>query len=197
MISGRGSNMLSLIKAASAKNFPAEIVGVIASSPDAAGLQAARENDIPTAINSLKTYSDKAHADRAISEVLQDWRTDIICLAGFMRILSAEFVLAWEGKLINIHPSLLPKYKGLNTHRRALAAKENEHGCSVHFVVPELDAGPVIAQMCVPIHSNDCEETLAEQVLKAEHILYPRALDVMAQGKVYLHQGEARWTLSH
>ena len=176
LISGRGSNMSALIEAARAPDFPAQIVGVISNRASAEGLSIAQKFGLPVATHSLKDYPDKLSADRAISKTLEGWNVDMVCLAGFMRILSAEFTAAWQGRLINIHPSLLPKFKGINTHRRAIEAGDKTHGCSVHFVVPELDAGPVIAQSSVHVLPDDTPETLAERVLSAEHQLYPQAL---------------------
>jgi len=184
MISGRGSNMQALINAASDENFPAQIVGVIASSPDAKGLEFARQNHIPTAINVLKDFQNKSLADQAVSKILQEWQTEIICLAGFMRILGSKFTRQWHKKTINIHPSLLPKYKGLNTHRRAIEAGDKIHGCTVHFVIDELDAGAIIEQIEVPVLPDDSEESLTERVLNQEHILYPRALEKVALKKI-------------
>ncbi len=176
LISGRGSNMSALIEAASTPDYPAKIVGVISNRASAEGLGIVQKLGLPVAVHSLKNYPDKIAADRAISKTLEGWDVDMVCLAGFMRILSAEFTLAWQGRLINIHPSLLPKFKGVDTHRRAIEAGEKTHGCSVHFVVPELDAGPVIAQSSVPVLPDDTPETLSERVLTAEHKLYPLAL---------------------
>ncbi len=180
LISGRGSNMLSLIKAAEHKDFPAKIVGVISSNPDATGLEIAKTHGIKTAINDLKTFSNKAKADLELMKVLQSWQAQIICLAGFMRILGDDFTKQWHKKTINIHPSLLPKYKGLNTHQRALDAGDKTHGCTVHFVISELDAGAIIVQSEVDILPDDDAETLARRVLMAEHILYPKVLAKLA-----------------
>ncbi len=176
LISGRGSNMSALIEAAHAPDYPAEIVGIISNRAAAEGLEIARRESLPVAVHSLKNYPDKIATDRAISQTLESWGVDMVCLAGFMRILSAQFTQRWQDRLINIHPSLLPKFKGVDTHRRAIDAGEKEHGCSVHFVVPELDAGPVIARSSVPVLPGDTPETLAHRVLLAEHRLYPRAL---------------------
>jgi len=172
--------MLSLIKAAERKDFPARIVGVISSNPDAPGLKIAKNYGIKTAINELKTYPDKAKADLELTKILQNWQAQIICLAGFMRILGDDFTGQWHKKTINIHPSLLPKYKGLNTHQRALDANDTTHGCTVHFVISELDAGAIIEQSEVEILPDDNAETLAKRVLIAEHILYPKVLAKLA-----------------
>ncbi len=176
LISGRGSNMSALIEAARAPDYPAEIVGIISNRAAAEGLEIARRESLPVAVHSLKNYPDEIATDRAISQTLESWGVDMVCLAGFMRILSAQFTQRWQDRLINIHPSLLPKFKGVDTHRRAIDAGEKKHGCSVHFVVPELDAGPVIARSSVPVLPGDTPETLADRVLLAEHRLYPRAL---------------------
>ena len=180
LISGRGSNMSALIEAAKAPDYPARIVGVISNNPNAPGLKTAQRQNIPTAIHQLKSHASKSAADAAISQTLRAWQTDIICLAGFMRILSDEFASDWKNKLINIHPSLLPKYKGLNTHQRALEAGDKIHGCTVHHVVAELDAGPNILQHQVPILPGDTIESLQKRVLIAEHQLYPSALALIA-----------------
>ncbi len=184
LISGRGSNMAALIEATGQADFPAKIVGVISNRPDAEGLATARERGLPTAVFQLKAFRDKESCDAAITRQLDDWAVDIVCLAGFMRILSAGFTHRWAQKLINIHPSLLPKFKGTDTHQRALDAGETEHGCSVHFVVSELDAGPVIARATVPVKAGDTAETLADRVLHAEHKLYPEALRLLASGQI-------------
>ena len=176
LISGRGSNMSALISAAQATDFPAKIVGVISNKPDAAGLKIAQNHGLFTATHALKSYADKTATDRAITANLEQWGAHIVCLAGFMRIVGDEFAKHWQGRLINIHPSLLPKYKGLNTHQRALDAGDKMHGCTVHHVVPELDAGPAIMQREVPVLPDDTHETLENRVLKAEHLLYPQAL---------------------
>jgi len=197
LISGRGSNMSALIKAASKDDYPAKIVGVISNRAGAPGLEIARSENLPTAIHQLKNFPDKNACDAAISKTLFDWRVDIVCLAGFMRILSADFAKTWQGKLINIHPSLLPKFKGLDTHQRVLDAGEKEHGCSVHFVVPELDAGPVIAQSKIAVLPNDTAKTLEARVLNQEHKTYPHALEQLALGHVRLNNGRAEWIKSH
>ncbi|MCB9993956.1 MAG: phosphoribosylglycinamide formyltransferase [Hyphomicrobiaceae bacterium] len=176
LISGRGSNMEALVRASQAADYPAQIVGVISNRPDAKGLDFARTQGLPTAVFQLKSYPDKVATDAAIVSQLEAWRAEWVCLAGFMRVLSADFTRRWWGRLINIHPSLLPKYKGLDTHLRALEAGETEHGCTVHHVVPEIDEGPVIAQARVPVLPGDTPDTLANRVLIEEHKLYPEAL---------------------
>ena len=181
LISGRGSNMLALIEAAKSADYPAQIVGVISNRPDAPGLDIAKKHGLPTAVFQLKSYPDKTTCDKAITHALEEWDTDIICLAGFMRILGENFTRHWQNSFINIHPSLLPKYKGLNTHQRALDAGDKIAGCTVHHVVAELDAGPVIACSQVSILQNDTAQTLEKRVLEAEHKLYPAALKILIE----------------
>lgn len=184
LISGRGSNMMALIHAAKAPDYPAEIVGVFANRPDAAGLAAAATFGIPTAWRWHKDYSSREAFELAIDDVLRLWRPDIIALAGFMRILTPGFTARWQGRMINIHPSLLPAYKGLDTHERALADGATEHGCTVHFVTPGMDEGPIIAQATVPVLPGDTPETLAARVLAEEHRIYPEALARVARGEI-------------
>lgn len=183
-ISGRGSNMEALIEAAKSPDYPAEIVGVISNKADAAGLETAAAAGIATAVNSLKDHADKAIADAAIDAQLRAWQIDIVCLAGFMRLLSPELCAKWQGKMINIHPSLLPAFKGLDTHKRALDEDVDIHGCTVHFVTAGMDEGPTIGQVVVPVLYGDTPAILAERVLKAEHKLYPWALEKLARGEV-------------
>jgi len=197
LISGRGSNMLALIEAARQADYPARIAGIISNKASAPGLAIAASENLPSAVHALKNYSDKIACDAAISKTLLEWQADIVCLAGFMRILSAGFTKQWQGKLINIHPSLLPKFKGLDTHQRALDNGEKEHGCSVHFVLPELDAGPIIAQSRIAVLPNDTAESLAAKVLKEEHKTYPLALKHLALGHVRLSGNKAEWIKSH
>jgi formyltetrahydrofolate-dependent phosphoribosylglycinamide formyltransferase len=180
LISGRGSNMGALIAAAKAADYPAEIAGVFSNKPDAPGLVTAAAAGIPTAALSHKDYTSKAEFEAAMDAVLRGWQADIIALAGFMRLLSPEFCGRWAGSLINIHPSLLPRHKGLHTHEQALADGSTQHGCTVHFVTPGMDEGPTIAQARVPILACDTPETLAARVLVEEHQLYPRALGMVA-----------------
>ncbi|HVX74150.1 MAG TPA: phosphoribosylglycinamide formyltransferase [Devosia sp.] len=184
LISGRGSNMAALIEAARAPGYPAEIVGVFSNVADAPGLAVAAAQGIPTAARPHRDYADKPAFEAAMDEVLAGWRADIVCLAGFMRLLSPAFCTRWAGRLINIHPSLLPRHKGLHTHAQALADGVTEHGCTVHFVTPGMDEGPVIAQARVPVLPGDTADTLAARVLVEEHKLYPRALAMLARGDV-------------
>lgn len=190
LISGRGSNMVSLAEAAQAPDYPAEIALVISNIPDVAGLDRARGFGIATATVDHRPFGkDREAFERAIDEVLRVNQIELLVLAGFMRILTPWFVARWEGRMINIHPSLLPLFKGTHTHRQALEAGVTEHGCSVHFVVPELDAGPVILQAKVPVQPGDDEETLAKRVLVEEHKLYPAALAEVASGRAKLEGG--------
>lgn len=184
LISGRGSNMTAMIEAARDPDYPAQIVGVFANRPDAPGLATAASYDIPTAWRWHKDYPSRTGFELALSDVLKLWRPDIIALAGFMRLLSPEFTRKWAGKLINIHPSLLPLHKGLHTHEQALAADVREHGCTVHFVTPGMDEGPTILQARVPILPGDTAESLAARVLVEEHRIYPEALAMLARGEV-------------
>jgi formyltetrahydrofolate-dependent phosphoribosylglycinamide formyltransferase len=191
LISGRGTNMAKLIEAAEDSTYPAEIAGVISDVPDAPGLVFAADKGIGTAAIPRGDYSSKEAHDDAIDAALQVLGADIVCLAGYMRLLTARFVEAWEGRLINIHPALLPSFRGLDTHRRALEAGVRIHGCTVHFVTAETDAGPIIAQAAVPVLTGDSEADLAARVLKAEHELYPLALRLVAEGNVRMVNGQA------
>jgi phosphoribosylglycinamide formyltransferase 1 len=176
LISGRGSNMAALIAAARAPDFPAEIALVLSNKSAAAGLALAKQAGIATAAVDHKIYAGRDEFEGSMQAVLDINRIELICLAGFMRILSAPFVTRWRGRIINIHPSLLPAFRGLDTHARAIAAGAKLHGCTVHFVEPELDAGPVIAQAAIPVHDDDTPDSLAARVLAEEHKLYPAAL---------------------
>jgi phosphoribosylglycinamide formyltransferase-1 len=190
LISGRGSNLSALIDAAAAPDYPAEIVLVVSNVEGAGGLERAAQAGIATRTVPHNGRSREAF-DAQIDAVLREAHTQIVCLAGFMRILTDGFVRAWEGKLINIHPSLLPAYRGTRVHERVIEAGEALSGASVHFVVPELDAGPVIAQDKVPVHPSDTPETLAARVLEIEHKLYPAGLRLLASGGVRLEKGLA------
>jgi phosphoribosylglycinamide formyltransferase 1 len=193
LISGRGSNMASLIDAARDPAYPAEIALVLSNRPDAAGLARARAENIATAIVDHTLFGkDRGGFERAVQAPLEQHRIDIVCLAGFMRLLTPWFVRQWEGRMINIHPALLPDFKGLNTHERALAAGVKEHGATVHFVVPEMDAGPIILQGKVDVRDSDTAETLAARVLAAEHRIYPQALRLVAEERVRVIEGQCR-----
>lgn len=176
LISGGGSNLQALIDAASAADYPAEIVLVLSNQPDAYGIKRAETAGIATSVISHKDFIKREAFDRAVSEMLEAYNVEIVCLAGFMRVLSEWFVLRWNKKLLNIHPSLLPKFKGVDTHARALEAGETEAGCTVHWVSLEVDAGEILAQKSVPILADDTTETLAARVLEQEHIIYPQVL---------------------
>jgi phosphoribosylglycinamide formyltransferase 1 len=184
LISGRGSNMTALIEAARANDYPAEIVLVVSNRPDAAGLDRARSVGIPTSVIDHSLFGgDRTAFEHALDQTLRDHAIDLVCLAGFMRLLTPSFVDRWSGRMLNIHPSLLPQFKGLDTHRRALEAGAERHGATVHFVVPEMDAGPIVAQDSIAVRADDTEETLAARVLELEHRIYPRALRAVAQGR--------------
>jgi phosphoribosylglycinamide formyltransferase-1 len=190
LISGRGSNMTALIEAARDESFPAEIALVVSNRPDAAGLQHAAEAGIVTAIVDHKRYGkDREAFERALQDVLIEHRIEIVCLAGFMRILTAWFVAQWPDRMLNIHPALLPAFKGLDTHRRAIEAGVRDHGATVHFVVPEMDSGPIIAQGRVPVFPDDTEAALAARVLAVEHRIYPLALKLVASDRVRVVDG--------
>jgi phosphoribosylglycinamide formyltransferase-1 len=184
LISGRGSNMTALIAAARVPDFPAEIALVLSNKPDAPGLDVAKKAGIAVAAVDHKIYAGRAEFEASLQAMLDINRIELICLAGFMRILSASFVTRWRGRILNIHPSLLPAFRGLDTHRRALEAGVKTHGCTVHFVEPELDAGPIIAQSTVEVREDDTPETLAARVLEKEHELYAQALASVASGRV-------------
>jgi len=196
LISGRGSNMRSLIAAAADKTFPAEIVLVISNVADAEGLQHAAHAGIATKVIPHKPFASREAFDAALDAALAEAGVEIVCLAGFMRILSDWFAKKWEGRLLNIHPSLLPAFKGTHVHEQALEAGVRISGCTVHFVVPELDAGPIIAQASLPVEHSDTPETLAARVLAEEHKLYPSALKLLAEGKVRLENGRAEFSAS-
>ncbi|MDO3441502.1 phosphoribosylglycinamide formyltransferase [Agrobacterium sp. V1] len=193
-ISGSGSNMVSLAKACQAADFPAEIVCVISDKASAGGLEKARDLGIPTLVFERKTYASKAEHEGAILAALGEIAPDIICLAGYMRLISGDFIAPYEGRIINIHPSLLPLFPGLNTHQRAIDSGMKISGCTVHFVTEGMDEGPTIAQGAVPVLSNDTAETLAARLLSVEHQLYPLALKRLAEGKVRMEGGKAVFT---
>lgn len=189
LISGRGSNMTALIEAAKHADYPAEIALVLSNRADA-GLATARAAGIATAVVDHAAHGkDRKAFERAMQAVLDAHRVDLVCLAGFMRLLTPWFVGHWQGRMLNIHPALLPAFKGLDTHARALAAGVKLHGATVHFVVPEMDSGPIIVQGAVPVHDDDTEQMLAARVLAVEHRIYPLALRRVAAGRVQLVAG--------
>ena len=186
LISGRGSNMRSLIEAAADPSYPAEIVLVLSNRPEAEGLSLAKELGVATAAVDHKIHAGRESFEASLQVLLDLHRVELICLAGFMRLFTPSFVRAWEGRLINIHPALLPAYRGLHTHERALADGAKIHGCSVHFVVPAMDEGPIIAQAAVAVLDSDTPQTLAHRVLEQEHVIYPAALAAVASGQIKL-----------
>ncbi|MCC6919189.1 MAG: phosphoribosylglycinamide formyltransferase [Alphaproteobacteria bacterium] len=183
LISGRGSNMQALIGAAQAAGYPAEIVLVISNRPDAAGLALAEKAGVPTRIVDHKAYPSREEFDAALEEALVAARPDVVAFAGFMRILTTPFIERLRGKAVNIHPSLLPLYKGLKPQQQALDAGATESGCTVHWVTPGVDEGPIIAQARVPVLPGDTADTLAARILTEEHKLYPRAIAMIARGE--------------
>jgi phosphoribosylglycinamide formyltransferase-1 len=191
LISGRGSNLAALIAAASESTFPAEIVLAISNVEGAKGLERAAEAGIAVRTIPHNTFASREAFDDALDSALREARVDLVCEAGFMRIHSEGFVRRWEGCLINIHPSLLPAFKGIRVHRQAIDAGVRVSGCTVHFLVPELDSGPIIAQQAVSVYPSDTPETLAARVLEVEHKLYPEALKLVAEGRVKLVDGKA------
>ena len=189
LISGRGSNMASLLTAASAGTLSVRIVGVLANRPDAGGLATAAASGVPTSVVDHKGFESREDFDAAMAAAIDAFAPDLVVLAGFMRILGDAFVRHYQGRLINIHPSLLPTFPGLHTHRRALAEGLRIHGCTVHFVTPDLDHGPIIIQAAVPVVDGDDEETLAARVLAQEHQVYPQAVRWFAEGRLRLSEG--------
>ncbi|MFH3481366.1 phosphoribosylglycinamide formyltransferase [Xanthobacter variabilis] len=184
LISGRGSNMAALVRAAAAPDFPAEIALVLSNRADAAGLDFAQSHGIATHVLSHKGFADREAFDAALDGVLRDAGVEIVCLAGFMRLLTPWLVERWRDRMINVHPSLLPSFKGLHTHERALEAGVRVHGCTVHFVRAEMDEGPIILQAVVPIEPGDTPDILADRVLTQEHVIYPKGLELLAAGRL-------------
>ena len=201
LISGRGSNMMAIAQACAGDGWNARIAAVISNRPDAAGLANAVRRGIATAVVDHRAHADRAAFDAALAEAIDAFAPDLVVLAGFMRILSAEFVNRYAGRMLNIHPSLLPAFTGLHTHRRAIEAGCKLAGATVHVVTPELDHGPIVAQAAVPVLEGDTEETLAARVTAAEHILYPRVvrwwvdgeLDFTGAGRIAHRSGAAQW----
>jgi phosphoribosylglycinamide formyltransferase 1 len=187
LISGRGSNMIALLKAAGAPGYPAEIALVLSNRPAAAGLAHAHAAGIPiSVVDHVPFGRDRERFEHAVEAVLERHRIELVCLAGFMRVLTASCVKRWEGKMLNIHPALLPAFKGLETHRRALASGVKIHGATVHFVTADVDCGPIIAQGALAVRERDTPETLASRVLAIEHRIYPMALALVAAGRARL-----------
>jgi phosphoribosylglycinamide formyltransferase-1 len=187
LISGRGSNMAALIEAARQQDFPAEIAVVISNRADAGGLERAKASGIPTVIIESKPFGkDRAAFEAVLQPMLDQHGVELICLGGFMRLFTAEFVQRWYGRMLNIHPSLLPSFPGLDPHGQALRAGVKISGATVHFVIPETDAGPILMQGAVAVADDDTAETLAERILKVEHRLYPDALRLLAAGRARL-----------
>ncbi len=196
LISGRGSNMTALINAASAEDFPAEIVVVIANRADAGGLAHARDSGVPAfAIESKPFGPDRAGFEARLQSALDEYRVDLICLGGFMRLFTADFVQRWHGRMLNIHPSLLPLFPGLDPHGQALRAGVKISGATVHFVIPETDAGPIVMQGAVAVRDDDTPQTLAARVLEIEHRIYPEALRLVAGGGVKIEGDVCRTTV--
>ncbi len=191
LISGRGTNLAALIEAARAPDYPAQIALVISNRADAEGLQRAEAAGVPARVISHKAFESREAFDAEIDTALRAAEIDLVCEAGFMRIHSEGFVKAWEGRMLNIHPSLLPAFPGIRVHEQVLAAGAAESGCTVHFLIPELDSGPIIAQARVPVLPGDTVETLAARVQAEEHRIYPEALRLVAEGRVRLEDGVA------
>ncbi len=192
LISGRGSNLSAILKAAQAPDYPAAIVGVISNKAEAAGLQLARDAGISVSVVPNGDYADRASYDQALQAAVDAYAPDLAILAGFMRILTPQFVAHYAGRMINIHPSLLPAFTGLHTHQRALDAGVRFHGCTVHFVTAELDHGPIIAQATVPVLEGDDARSLADRVLAVEHRLYPEAVRWFAEGRLHIDGARVR-----
>jgi phosphoribosylglycinamide formyltransferase-1 len=189
LISGRGSNMRALVAAARAETFPAEIALVLSNVADAGGLDFARAEGIAAKVVDHKVFDGREPFERAMQAVLEAHGIELVCLAGFMRLLSPWFVENWRGRMLNIHPALLPSYRGLHTHERALADGVKIHGATVHFVVPEMDAGPIVAQAAVAVRGDDTPDSLGARVLAQEHVIYPFALELVASGAARVVEG--------
>jgi phosphoribosylglycinamide formyltransferase-1 len=191
LISGRGSNMRVIAERAAAGSLPVDVRVVVSDQPTAEGLQAAAAMNLATRVLQPREFADRPSYDRALVQLLEQYQPQLIVLAGFMRILTSQFIGAFAGRILNVHPSLLPKYRGLHTHRRALESGEALHGVSVHFVTEELDGGPVVLQAEVPILPDDSETTLSARVQQGEHRIYPQAIDWFARGRLLLKDGRA------
>ena len=191
LISGRGSNLQALIDAAAEPGWPAEIVLVISNEPGAQGLERAEKAGIPTTVINHRDFDGREPFDQAMTKAIEAAGAELVCLAGFMRLLSDSFVDHWRDRLINIHPSLLPAYKGLDVHQRIIDAGETEAGCTVHFVRPEMDTGPIILQARVPVIEGDDADGLAARILEQEHVIYPRAVKLIVEGRVTVEGEQA------
>jgi phosphoribosylglycinamide formyltransferase-1 len=191
LVSGRGSNLQAIAARADAGELPVRIEAVVSDRADAGALEWARAQGIATSVLSPREFPDREAYGRALGDLVESYAPQLVVLAGFMRILSDEFVLRFSGRMLNIHPSLLPRYPGLHTHRRALEAGDREHGASVHFVTPELDGGPVVLQARVPVLPGDDEDSLAARVLREEHVIYPRCVGWFAAGRLAFRDGAA------
>ena len=192
LISGRGSNMEAIVRARAAQQWPARIAAVISNKPDARGLAFAASHGIPTAVVPNKEFPTRAAFDAALQETIDRFAPDLVVLAGFMRILTAPFVEHYAGRMLNIHPSLLPLFPGLHTHRQALDAGVAEHGATVHFVTAELDHGPAVIQARIPVLPGDTEDSLAERLLAEEHVIYPKAVRLFIEDRLSIENGEVR-----
>ena len=192
LISGRGSNMQAIVRAAQAEQWPARIAAVISNRADAEGLKFAAAQGIPTAVVANKDYPDREQFDAALRVAIDSFVPDLVVLAGFMRILTAPLVEHYAGRMLNVHPSLLPSFTGMATHRQALAAGVKLHGATVHFVTPELDHGPIVAQVAVPVLEGDTEQSLEQRVLAEEHQLYPRAVRWFVEERLAIEDGRVR-----
>jgi phosphoribosylglycinamide formyltransferase-1 len=184
LISGRGSNMMSLVEASKSPDYPVEFCLVVSDNPQAAGLTWARDQGLPVLALDPKHFSDRAHLEGQLNGVLEASGVELVCLAGFMRLLSSEFVVRWHNRLVNIHPSLLPAFRGLDTHARALEAGVKVAGCTVHLVRPKMDEGPILGQAVVPVRPDDTPDLLGARILAAEHRLYPRVVALFAIGRI-------------
>ncbi len=191
LISGRGSNMMSLIEAAASPDYPAEIATVISNRPEAHGLARAQAANIPVRTVDHKAFPDRTAFDAALDAVLEEEQVDFVCLAGFLRLLTPGFTEKWRGRMINIHPALLPSFRGLHTHEQALETGVKIHGCTVHFVTPEMDVGPIIMQAAVPVMEDDTPLSLGARVLAQEHVIYPAALRLVCEGRARIEGARA------
>jgi phosphoribosylglycinamide formyltransferase-1 len=192
VISGRGSNMEAIVRAQQAEAWPARIAAVISNKPDAKGLAFAQSHGIPTAVVPNKEFPTREAFDAALQETIDRFEPDLVVLAGFMRILTAPFVEHYAGRMLNIHPSLLPLFPGLHTHRQALDAGVEEHGATVHFVTAELDHGPAVIQARIPVLPGDTEDSLAQRLLAEEHVIYPQAVRLFIEDRLSIEDGEVR-----